>query len=113
MYSVFLFLNLGGGEVFVVIIFIILLFGSDQLPQLLKGLGQGIREINDAKTQIQNEIKKGTGVSAEELNKHTTIIQQEISQVEQTVRRQVNSFISETPKINPEDESNLSSDDKQ
>jgi sec-independent protein translocase protein TatA len=95
MTTVLLFLNLGGGEVFVVILVVLLLFGSDQLPQLLKGVGKGIREINDAKSQIQNEIKKGTGVSLDELQKQTTIIKEEVSQVKQTVKRQVNSFVSE------------------
>ena len=33
-----------------------MLFGSDKLPGLAKGIGRGLREINDAKNQIQNEI---------------------------------------------------------
>ena len=53
--SVFLFLNLGGGEVLIIVIVIIMLFGSDKLPGLAKGIGRGLREINDAKNQIQNE----------------------------------------------------------
>lgn len=93
--SVLLFLNLGGGEVFIIVLVVLLLFGSDQLPQLVKGLGRGIREINDAKDQIQNEIQNRTKTSTEEIKKHTTDIQNEISQVEQTIKRQVNSFLKE------------------
>ena len=55
-----LFLNLGGGEVFIVVLVIIMFFGSDKLPGIAKGLGKGLRELNDAKAQIQNEISKST-----------------------------------------------------
>ena len=89
IYDVILFLNLGGSEVFIILLAIVLLFGSDQLPQLVKGLGKGIREINDAKNQIQNEIQKGTGLS-NDIAKRASEIKEEISQVEQTVKRQMN-----------------------
>ena len=56
--SVLIILNLGGGEIFLVVIVILMLFGKDKLPELMKGLGKGMREINDAKNQIQNEIIK-------------------------------------------------------
>ena len=55
--SILLFLNLGGGELFMIVLVIIMLFGSDKLPEIAKGLGKGIREINNAKAQIQNEIQ--------------------------------------------------------
>ena len=56
--SVLLFLNMGGGEVFLIIIVMLMLFGSDKLPGIAKGLGKGLRELNDAKEQIQSEIQK-------------------------------------------------------
>jgi len=90
--AVLLFLNLGGGEIFIVVLVIILLFGSDQLPQLVKSVGRGIREINDAKNQIQNEIQKGTGLS-NEIEKQALEIKEEITQVQQTVKRQMNSAL--------------------
>jgi sec-independent protein translocase protein TatA len=90
--SIFLFLNLGGGEIFIVVLVIILLFGSDQLPQLVKSVGRGIREINDAKNQIQNEIQKGAGLS-NDIEKQASEIKEEITQVQQTVKRQMNSVL--------------------
>ena len=91
--SIILFLNLGGGEVFLVVLVIIMLFGSDKLPDLVKGLGKGMREINDAKNQIQNEIQKSTGGVREEIIKHTTEIQTEIEQIGQSVKRQMNEVV--------------------
>ncbi len=88
--SILLFLNLGGGEIFIILLVIVMLFGSDQLPQLVKSVGRGIREINDAKSQIQNEIQKGSGLS-NDITKQASEIKEEINKVEQTVKRQMNS----------------------
>jgi sec-independent protein translocase protein TatA len=86
--SVFLFLNLGGGEVFIIAIVILLFFGSDKLPEIAKGLGKGLREINDAKTHIQNEITKSTDGFSQEIKTHTSQIQSEIDKATQSVKRQ-------------------------
>jgi len=88
--SVFLFLNLGGGEIFLVVLVIVMFFGSDKLPEIAKGLGRGIREINDAKNQIQNEIQKSTSGFSDEIKKHTSEIQSEIDKAGQSVKRQIN-----------------------
>jgi sec-independent protein translocase protein TatA len=87
--SVFLFLNLGGGEVFIVVLVIVMFFGSDKLPGIAKGLGKGIREINDAKAQIQSEIAKSTNGFKEELEKHTSEIQSEINKAGDGMKRQI------------------------
>lgn len=84
-----LFLNLGGGEVFLVVLVIILFFGSDKLPEIAKGLGKGIREINDAKAQIQNEIQKTTSGFQEELNKHTSEIKSELEKAGESFKKQI------------------------
>lgn len=90
--TTFLFLNLGGGEVFLIVLVIIMLFGSDKLPDLAKGISRGIREINDAKQQIQTEIQKNTSGIKEEIEKHTSEMQQEIAKANNTIQRQVNNF---------------------
>jgi len=87
--SVFLFLNMGGGELFLVVLVIILLFGSDKLPEIAKGLGKGIREINNAKAQIQNEIQNHTGSFKEEIEKHTSEIRSEMDKAGQSFKRQI------------------------
>ncbi|MGZ4034019.1 MAG: twin-arginine translocase TatA/TatE family subunit [Bacteroidia bacterium] len=87
--SIFLFLNLGGGEVFLVLLFVVMFFGSDKLPEIARGLGKGIREINDAKNQIQNEIQKSTNGFREELEKHTSEIQSEINKAGEGMKRQI------------------------
>ena len=55
-----LFLGLSAGSIFVIVIAILLLFGSKELPNIARTLGKGIREIKNATSEIQNEVAKGT-----------------------------------------------------
>lgn len=48
-----------GGEWLWIILAIIILFGGKKIPELARGIGKGIREFNDAKTGIKNEIENG------------------------------------------------------
>ena len=48
----------GGSEWIFIILAIILLFGGRKIPELMKGIGKGIREFNDAKSNVKNEIEK-------------------------------------------------------
>ena len=41
-------LNLGGGEIILILAIVLILFGAKKLPELAKGLGQGIREFKKA-----------------------------------------------------------------
>ena len=42
------FLNLGGGEIILILAIVLILFGAKKLPELAKGLGQGIKEFKKA-----------------------------------------------------------------
>ncbi len=46
----------GGPELILIAFIVLLLFGGRKLPELMKGLGKGIREFNNAKNSIQSEI---------------------------------------------------------
>ena len=49
--------GLGGSELMIVGIIVLLLFGGKKIPQLMKGLGQGISEFKKAKDDITIETK--------------------------------------------------------
>jgi sec-independent protein translocase protein TatA len=54
-----LFLNgLGGGELLLIGLAILLFFGGKKLPELMRGLGKGIREFQDAKNEVKDQINK-------------------------------------------------------
>ncbi len=52
--------GLGGGEVIVIFLIILLLFGAKKLPELAKGLGKGIKEFKKATSDIKDEIESAT-----------------------------------------------------
>jgi len=64
-----LFLNLGGGEIFVIMLFVLLFFGSKGIPQVARGLGKGMREFKDAMSGIEREIQQETNKVNEEVKK--------------------------------------------
>ncbi|MBW3127346.1 Sec-independent protein translocase subunit TatA/TatB [Hymenobacter profundi] len=54
----FLFLgDLGGGEIMLIMVVILIFFGANKIPELARGLGKGIREFKDASSEIRNEIE--------------------------------------------------------
>ena len=59
MSPIFLIFGLGGQEIFFVFIIVLLLFGGNKIPELMKGLGKGIREFNNAKANVEDELRKG------------------------------------------------------
>lgn len=51
--------GLGGSEMILIILAILLLFGGKKIPELMRGIGQGIREFNDAKSNVKKQIEDG------------------------------------------------------
>jgi sec-independent protein translocase protein TatA len=48
-----------GQHMILLVVLVVLLFGGKKIPELAKGLGKGIRDFNDAKDGIKNEIENG------------------------------------------------------
>ena len=48
---------LGTQEIIIILIIILLLFGGRKIPELMRGLGRGVREFNDAKNNVKKEIE--------------------------------------------------------
>lgn len=49
----------GGYEFILIFLAVLLLFGGRKIPELMRGIGKGIREFNTAKASIETEIKEG------------------------------------------------------
>lgn len=56
-----LFFNIGGGELFLIVLVIFLIFGPEKIPEIARFFGKGINEIKKATSQIRDEIEKETG----------------------------------------------------
>lgn len=59
MNSTLLFGMPGGSEWILIFIVVLLLFGGKKIPELMKGLGSGIREFNNAKNDVKDKIREG------------------------------------------------------
>ena len=49
----------GGPELILILVVVLLLFGGKKIPELARGIGKGIKEFNQAKASIQQEIDEG------------------------------------------------------
>jgi len=55
-----MFLFIGGPEIAIIILFILILFGSKKIPDFAKMMGKGMREFRKATEEIKKEINEGT-----------------------------------------------------
>ena len=59
--------NLGAGEIIVIALIVLLLFGGKKIPELMKGLGKGVRSFKEGMNNIENDIENsGTDKSNNE-----------------------------------------------
>lgn len=49
----------GGYEFIIILVIVLILFGGRKIPELMRGLGKGIREFNSARASIESEIEEG------------------------------------------------------
>ena len=52
----------GGSEWILIIIVVLLMFGGKKIPELMRGIGKGMKEFKDAKDNVKNEIEEGMKV---------------------------------------------------
>lgn len=57
--NILLFSMPGGGELILIIVVVLLMFGGKKIPELMRGIGRGMREFNDAKNNVKSEIEEG------------------------------------------------------
>ena len=57
MQTLLLFLNMGGYEILLIILVILIFFGAKKIPELARGMGRGIREFKDATREITTELE--------------------------------------------------------
>lgn len=58
MRTLLLFQNIGVWEVLIIALIILLLFGGKKIPELMKGLGKGVRSFKEGMSEVEQEINK-------------------------------------------------------
>ncbi|MCR5066312.1 MAG: twin-arginine translocase TatA/TatE family subunit [Bacteroidales bacterium] len=51
---------IGGTEIIVILVIVLILFGGKKIPELMRGLGKGVKEYKNAVNGVENEIKETT-----------------------------------------------------
>lgn len=51
--------GIGGGELILIILIALMLFGSDKIPEIARALGKGMAQLKNATNEIKSEIQKG------------------------------------------------------
>lgn len=57
---------LGTNEIIIIMVIVLLLFGGRKIPELMRGLGKGVREFNDAKDNVKKEIEESANTLTSE-----------------------------------------------
>lgn len=52
-----MFENVGGGEIILILLVILIFFGPKKIPELASSLGKGLRKFNDAKSGLEDQVK--------------------------------------------------------
>lgn len=50
-------MNLGFGEIFLILLIVLILFGAKKIPEIARSLGKGIKEFKHGMKEIENEIE--------------------------------------------------------
>lgn len=56
---------IGGTEIIVILLIVLVLFGGKKIPELMRGLGKGVKEYKNAVNSVEEEIKEVTKAEPE------------------------------------------------
>ena len=62
-------MNLGTPEIILIALVVLLLFGGKKIPELMKGLGKGVKSFKDGVNEVEKEIEKPEEVKPESTDK--------------------------------------------
>ena len=94
----YIILSLGGGELMLVFLVFLLLFGANKIPEMAKGLGKGLKEFKKATDDIKRELSESTGGLTQEITDTTTDIRRNISEITTNITQDIKTQTEEVKK---------------
>ena len=73
--------GISGGEILVILLLVVMLFGANKIPELAKSFGKGMREIRNAANDIKQDISSSVGDDT--LNKFKEKVEKEKKEIEE------------------------------
>ena len=52
--------SLGFWEIFLIVLVIVLLFGGKKIPELMRGVGKGVKSFRQGMSEVEDELKEAT-----------------------------------------------------
>ncbi|GGA64166.1 Sec-independent protein translocase [Flavobacterium palustre] len=80
--------GIGGGELIFIMFVVLLLFGSDKIPEIARTMGKAMAQLKNATNDIKHEIQKGAeenGLDAKSLSEMTGGINTQIDKIKEDV----------------------------
>lgn len=93
---------MSGGEIIVIFLVMLLLFGSKKLPDLARTLGRGMREFQKAKDEITNELNRTTADVRADLAGASHEMQSEVDQLKKELANDLDALPNDQPASNPD-----------
>lgn len=83
---------MGGGEIIMVLVAALLLFGADKMPEVAKGLAKGMREFR----KVSNDIKREFEESTQDIRTDITDVTADVRRNAEEVNKNIRSYIDES-----------------
>ena len=83
---------MGGGEILLIFLAILVLFGADKMPGMARSIGRGMREFQKAADEIKSELVNSTSDIRSEMNNIRSGIQDNISETKQAITETKDDF---------------------
>lgn len=89
--------GIGGGELIFIIFIALMLFGSDKIPDIARGLGKGMAQLKNATNELKSEIQKGVDANGldKSINDMTADFTKEIDEVKAGIDQNVTHTVQE------------------
>jgi len=77
---------MGGGEILLVLMAVLLLFGADKMPEVAKGLAKGMREFRRVSNDIKREFEESTQDIRNDINDVTSDVRKNAEEANKNIR---------------------------
>ena len=74
---------MGGSEILLILLAVLVLFGADKLPEFARSLGKGIREVKKATDEIKDEIARETSKIKDEVNENRDTFKSSTNEIDE------------------------------
>ncbi len=85
---VFLFFDISGGEIFIIMIIILIVFGPGKIPEIARKIGKGMAEVRKASNTIKHEIMSESENIRKEVTTEGTEIKKKLEEASSKISEQ-------------------------